>query len=174
MGDGGLTIVSSGSSPATVVLGGRQVTSGGIINSHNDFPPTVQFAGSGGFSAQSAINGCSVADGCATTQPPPAPPPPTPQTGAESILGPIGLMTNALGGAPDGTEGPSPSSADDGTTSDESSDGDDSSEEGDQARDGDINTDLWLGLNGAGADKFDPLIDDPVTSGGPGADGGGL
>ncbi|HET7575006.1 MAG TPA: hypothetical protein VFK19_00400 [Sphingomicrobium sp.] len=144
VGEGGLTIVNSGESPVLAIVNGHQVGPGGQIVGGNDFLPTVGFDGDAGFAAASTVNGCSIISGCALPPPPPPPPPaPTFQFGAESILGPIGLMTNAENEGDQGDSG-------DGT-------------EGDNNGNDELDI-LLFGLN-SGPNAFDPLVDDPVTSG---------
>jgi hypothetical protein len=144
VGEGGLTIVNSGESPALAIVNGHQVGPGGQIAGGNDFLPTVAFEGDAGFAEASTVNGCSIISGCALPPPPPPPPPePTFQFGAESILGPIGLMTNAE------NEGDNGGNGDDG--------------EGDGNTNDELDI-LLFGLN-SGQNAFDPLVDDPVTSG---------
>ncbi|HET6535021.1 MAG TPA: hypothetical protein VFG41_02455, partial [Sphingomicrobium sp.] len=144
VGEGDLTIVNSGESPALAIVNGHQIGPGGQIVGGNDFLPTVGFEGDAGFAAASTVNGCSIISGCALPPPPPPPPPaPAFQFGAESILGPIGLMTNAENEGDQGDTG-------DGT-------------EGDNNGNDELDI-LLFGLN-SGQNAFDPLVDDPVTSG---------
>src|SRR4029078_10568327 len=80
-GGAALPNTNEGTEPATVILYGRRV-SGGTTTSGSSFVPLVVTTGS--FSDSSTINGCDFG-GCAPASTP---------TGAESILGPIGLMGN--------------------------------------------------------------------------------
>ena len=100
VGDGGLTVINLGNDPATVIVYGQQMNSDGTVVGGDAFVQNVDFSGSGGFSGDSSVNGCDVSGTCAGdggTE--------TPGTGAESILGPIGLMGSTSGdGAPDDSE----------------------------------------------------------------------
>ena len=87
VGDGGLEVTSTGSSPATVVAYGVQHKSDGSTVSGNDFFAATTFNGTPGFSNGSTFNGCSVGSQCGSVVPPPPPPPP-PSGGVELILGP--------------------------------------------------------------------------------------
>ena len=156
VGSGGLTIINEGTDPATIILYGRQVV-GGTINGGADFIPAVTRTGS--FSTDSRVNGCDFG-GC-------APSAPTTPIGAETILGPIGLMTNTaaivkqdsaddfldelfyffeLNGGGVGPGG-----------------GDEESDDATSA------PDFWQGPINTGPVSSEKTIDDPVTSGSDGA-----
>lgn len=137
VGDGGLTIINQGSDPATVVLYGRQVQSDGTVTGGEEFAAAVKFDGSGGYTDSSRINGCNVAGGCTSQE--------APILGAESILGPIGMMSSTSGSA-----GP----------------GDGSSEEDEEeGGDSESGTDASFQLIKSGPLQVDTTIDEPVTSG---------
>jgi hypothetical protein len=77
VGEGGLTIASTGTQPATVIAYGRQQRADGTIVGGNAFYGTVTFVpGPSGFGQGSSLNGCPVPAGCAPPPPPPPPPPP--------------------------------------------------------------------------------------------------
>jgi hypothetical protein len=96
-GAGGVSIVNTGTSPATVVAYGRQTRANGTVASNAEFPGAVSFSGQGGFVQGSAVNGCAVgSSACGAAPPPPPPPPPPPAPEEEhigidmaSILGPL-------------------------------------------------------------------------------------
>ena len=152
IGSGGLTIINEGSDPATVILYGRSV-SGGTTSSGPSFVPLVVTTGT--FSDSSMINGCDFG-GCAPTNPPTG--------GAESILGPVGLMgstaaiveQDAAENFVDALFG----------VGDSGGDGED-----DDSDDATQPPDFWQGPINTGPVSFDPPIDDPVTSGSDGAGG---
>jgi hypothetical protein len=148
VGEGGLSIVNNGSDPATVIIYGRQQAADGSIVTGEAFLEDVQFAGTGGFSDNSTVNGCEVG-GCESTPPePPVPPEDIP--GAESILGPIGLMDTPMNLADNTTD-----SSDEGTEEE----GDEEGEGGDSGYDGS------LGLINTSPLRIEVPIDEPVTSG---------
>jgi hypothetical protein len=87
VGDAGLSISKSGASPATIVVYGREVDSNGDVFGGNDFLDRVQLGEFGAFTSNSTINGCDIGIGCILFVDVPA----------ESILGPVFLMTSPLG-----------------------------------------------------------------------------
>jgi hypothetical protein len=149
IGSGGLTITNQGSDPATVIVYGRAIA-GGVTSSGRDFVPLVIAIGT--FTGDSRINGCDLG-GCAPLAPP------TTATGAESILGPVGLMTDTAAiveqdAAEDFTDdlfffgiGSGLGEGDDPTSP----------------------PDFWQGPINTGLISGDRPIDDPVTSGSDGA-----
>jgi hypothetical protein len=85
VGAGGLTIHSTGSAPAAIVAYGRKLNADGSVSTGVDFLGQIIFDQSGaGYSDGSQVNGCDI--GAATCGALPQTP------GAESILGPVGLM----------------------------------------------------------------------------------
>jgi len=155
IGSGGLTIINEGTEPATVILYGRRV-SGGTTTSGSSFVPLVVTTGS--FSDSSTINGCDFG-GCAPASTP---------TGAESILGPIGLMGNTAAVVEqDAAENFLDQVFDFGPN------GSGGGDEGDDGESDDATQppDFWQGPINTGPVSFDPPIDDPVTSGSDGAGG---
>jgi hypothetical protein len=154
IGSGGLTITNEGADPATVILFGRSIA-GGTTSSGRDFVPLVVATGS--FTPDSTINGCDVG-GCTPLAPPAA------VGGAESILGPVGLMTDTAAIV---EQDAAEDFIDDlfffGTQS-----GDGDSEESD-SDDATQPPDFWQGPINTGPVSFQQPIDDPVTSGSDGA-----
>jgi hypothetical protein len=144
VGDGGLTIVNEGADPATVIIYGQQVRGDGTVLSGDAFFDEVAFGGEGGFDNVSNVNGCEVGGGCDL-----------PEeggggfTGAEVILGPIGLMG-------------SPSDIADGGGSEDEGDSEDEEEDGEDSEGG---VDARVGIINTGPVSIDVPIDEPVTSG---------
>ncbi|MBA3668423.1 MAG: hypothetical protein H0W65_12015, partial [Sphingomonas sp.] len=64
VGDGGLTLNSTGTGPAAVDIYGRQIASNGTTTTGDAFVGTVQAGGPGGYTSDSTINDCPLA-GCA-------------------------------------------------------------------------------------------------------------
>ena len=139
VGDGGLTVINLGNDPATVIVYGQQMNSDGTVVGGDAFVENVDFSGSGGFSGDSSVNGCDVSGTCAGdggTE--------TPGTGAESILGPIGLMGSTSGdGAPDDSE-----------DEEEEEEGDDKTA-----------VDPSVNLINTSPLHLDTTVDEPITSG---------
>jgi hypothetical protein len=143
VGDGGLTILNTGSDAATVILSGRQVTSGGTTVDGNAFAEEVQVQSPGGVTSDSSVNGCAIGGCGGPPPPPPAPPPPV--LGPEAILGPVGLMTS-----PDNS----------GQQGDENKDDDDKKSD---SKDNGVDPAVYL-IN-TGPMHVDQIIDEPITSG---------
>jgi hypothetical protein len=157
VGDGGLHIVNQGSDPATVILFGQQKGGNGTVVTGDDFFEQVDFTGEGGFSGESAVNGCGVSGGCTPAQEE------APVPGAESILGPVGLMNSpsAMSGS-DEFASSGDSSGDDEADDDDEDSGDDSKG----------SVDASVGLINTGPVSIETPIEEPVTSGSD-APGGG-
>ena len=81
-GAGGLAITNTGNTQALVVIFGRQTTASGTVVTNQDFLGTVGLAGTGGFTNDSAVNGCIIGSLCGQ-------PPATPGIDMASILGPL-------------------------------------------------------------------------------------
>jgi hypothetical protein len=86
-GDGGLSIESTGSSPATVIAYGRKTQSNGTVLTNDDFFGSVKVSGAGGFTEGSAVNGCKIGGASCGQQP-------TYTIDMATILGPIGEATD--------------------------------------------------------------------------------
>jgi len=160
VGDGGLHIVNLGSDPATVILFGQQ-NSGGTVTTGDAFYDSVEFSGSGGFTGNSAVNGCDVGNGCSPDVPPGT------IGGAESILGPVGLMNSPsdliAGNDDDEIFGPGGEQL-----AGEEGDGD---EDDDQSDDSESGADASVGIINTGPVSIDQPVDEPVTSGSDGPGG---
>ncbi|HET9811090.1 MAG TPA: hypothetical protein VFP53_05275, partial [Sphingomicrobium sp.] len=139
VGDGGLTVTNGGTEPVTVIAYGRQVGSDGTTVDGAAFAGEVELGGAAGATSDSTINGCSLGSACGG-----APPESGPVTGAESILGPIGLMN-------------SPSDAG-------SNDSDDSDDE-EESEDGGSGGDASNFLINTGPVRLETPINEPITSG---------
>ncbi len=63
-GDGGLGITSTSATPVTVIAYGRQTLTGGSTITNEDFLGSVALIGTGGFTTDSAVNGCPIGGGC--------------------------------------------------------------------------------------------------------------
>ena len=72
VGDGGLTVSTTGEGPGDMFIYGRQEERWYVTN--DDFVPTVTLAAGSTFTANSAINECLLTQ-CARPPPPPPPPP---------------------------------------------------------------------------------------------------
>jgi hypothetical protein len=144
VGDAGLSVFNLGLDAASVIVSGRQVTSSGTVVDGSAFAKDVNVQSTGGFSSDSSVNGCSIG-GCAEPQPEPEPEPeptPVPEVfGAESILGPVGLMATEQGGDED--------KQDEDENSDSKSSG----------------SDPAVYLINTGPMHVEPIIDEPITSG---------
>ena len=157
IGDGGLNIVNQGSEPATVIIFGHRQNADGTTTGGDAFLDEVQFSGPGGFDNSSTVNGCDV-DGCG-----PSGETPGSIGGVESILGPIGLMSDPAALASSGADDFA-LPFDEGT--DEASDEDDDEDSSDE----DSSVDASVGLINTGPVSVEPPVEEPVTSGndGPG------
>jgi filamentous hemagglutinin family protein len=62
-GAGGLGITSTGSTPAIVIAYGRQTLGDGSTITNEDFLGSVDLSGTGGFTDDSAVNGCAIGGG---------------------------------------------------------------------------------------------------------------
>ncbi|WP_344698926.1 hypothetical protein [Sphingomonas limnosediminicola] len=62
-GDGGLSLTSTGTLPATVIAYGRQTLSTGQVITNEDFLGGVQLSGTAGFTTDSEVNGCAIGGG---------------------------------------------------------------------------------------------------------------
>jgi hypothetical protein len=152
VGQGGLTIQPSGEQPITAIAYGQQFNADGTFTGGREFVPLIDFGTGGpGYTEASTFNGCAVA-GC-----PPLPPPfsGTPTAGAESILGPIGVMESPMAQAPDEFADLFAAAA-----GAESEDDDENSEDESEA-----SLAAALGLISTGGHTDEQLVDDPVTSG---------
>jgi len=145
VGSGGLTIVNTGSDPAAVILSGRQVTGGNTVDG-NTFAQNVQVQSPGGLTSDSSVNGCAIG-GCTQPQPEPQPTPPPQVLGAESILGPVGLVTSPANTTEQGDGG---------------KDDDDDNKKTESKANG---VDPAVYLINTGPVHITPIIDTPVTSG---------
>ena len=81
-GAGGLSINSAGTTPATLIVYGRQTTANGTVITNDAFLDTVNLQGTGGFTNDSAVNGCTIGATCGQ-------PVSTPGIDMASILGPL-------------------------------------------------------------------------------------
>jgi filamentous hemagglutinin family protein len=81
-GAGGLSILSAGATPATLIIYGRQTNANGTVITNNDFLNSVNLQGTGGFTNDSAVNGCTIGATCGQQVP-------TPGIDMASILGPL-------------------------------------------------------------------------------------
>ena len=151
VGSGGLSIVNNGSDEATVIIYGRQQGADGSIVTGDAFYEEVEFAGPGGFTDSSNVNGCEVSGGCTPDAPPF-------EGGVESILGPIGLMND-----PKGQVAGSDEFAGDVGESGEEATEEEEEEEGEEEGSGGV--DAGSTLINTGPVSIDPPIDQPVTSG---------
>jgi hypothetical protein len=146
VGSGGLTIVNQGNDPATVILFGRQVGSGGTVVSNEEFAGDVVVSGPGGVTTDSTVNSCSLGAICGQTQDPEIPP----QVAAsDSAMGPLA------------TSEPT-------SQSDDSDDNDDDQDNGDAESD---STDASAHLINTGPLQNSEIIDEPITSGNDGPGG---
>jgi filamentous hemagglutinin family protein len=68
-GAGGLSIETFGETPATVVAYGRQTTGNGTVITNQDFLNSVDLSGTGGFTDDSAVNGCAIGGTCTEEEP---------------------------------------------------------------------------------------------------------
>jgi hypothetical protein len=136
-GDGGLSIETVGSEPATVVAFGRQTNSDGTVITNQDFLENVELTGESGFTDDSIVNGCSLGGNCSQGEQ--APPP---GIDMASILGPL-----------------------DQTNSPDDQDKQQDEEDADESDDG-SSVDPSLRLINTTPINLDQQIDDPVTSGG--------
>jgi hypothetical protein len=145
VGDGGLTIVNQGSDPATIIVNGLQVTSGGTVVGGDAFAGEVTPTGAGGYSGDSTINGCSLS-GCT----PPPPPVPPQVTSSQTILGPVGLTES---------------------TSDGTQDQADPEEKNKKEGESEAGVDPSVYLINTGPVRVEQTIDEPITSGNDGPGG---
>jgi hypothetical protein len=150
VGDGGLTIINAGSDAATVIVSGRQVTSGGSTVDGSAFAGNVDVESPGGITSDSTVNGCAVG-GCAGPEPEPEPEPSPPPAvaGSETILGPIGAITEPQ------DAGEADNQADDSD--------DDDSDDDDSKSSSAIDPTMYL-INTAPM-HVEHTIDQPITSG---------
>jgi hypothetical protein len=159
VGDGGLHIVNLGSDPATVILFGQQ-NSGGTITGGDEFFASVDFTGAGGFTDNSTVNGCDVGGSCGADLPPGT------IGGAESILGPVGLMNGPSdlisNNDDDEIFGPGGEQL--------AGEGDDEGED-EEGEDGESGSDASIGIINTGPVSIDQPVDEPVTSGNDGPGG---
>jgi hypothetical protein len=81
-GAGGLSITSAGATPATLIVYGRQTNADGTVITNSDFLNSVNLQGTGGFTNDSAVNGCTIGSTCGQA-------PVTPGIDMASILGPL-------------------------------------------------------------------------------------
>lgn len=67
-GAGGLSVNSTGTTPAILIIYGRQTTANGTVLTNLDFLGSVSVGGSGGFTPDSSVNGCEIgsATSCGT------------------------------------------------------------------------------------------------------------
>jgi hypothetical protein len=68
-GAGGLSIETVGTTPATVVAYGRQTNPDGTVITNQDFLNSVDLTGTGGFTDDSAVNGCAIGGTCTQEAP---------------------------------------------------------------------------------------------------------
>jgi len=59
-GPGGLSIASTGTSPAILIVYGRQTNATGTLITNQDFLGSVAVTGTGGFTGDSSVNGCEI------------------------------------------------------------------------------------------------------------------
>jgi hypothetical protein len=59
-GAGGLTVNSTGTTPAILIIYGRQTTANGTVITNEDFLGSVNVGGTGGFTPDSSVNGCDI------------------------------------------------------------------------------------------------------------------
>ena len=81
-GAGGLSITNTGTTPAILIVFGRQTTGTGTVITNQDFLGTVGLTGTGGFTTDSSVNGCTIGGTCGEA-------PTTPGIDMASILGPL-------------------------------------------------------------------------------------
>ena len=81
-GAGGLAITSTGTTPATLIVYGRQTQANGTVITNQDFLSSVDVTGTGGFTTDSSVNGCAIGGSCGQA-------PATPGIDMASILGPL-------------------------------------------------------------------------------------
>jgi filamentous hemagglutinin family protein len=142
-GAGGLSIASTGTTPATLIVFGRQTDEGGTVITNQDFLGSVDLSGTGGFTDDSSVNGCAIGGECGQA------PQATPGIDMASILGPL-----------DETNSPS------------DEDKKKKDKEGEESDDG-SSADPSLRLINTTPINNAPPIDEPVTSGGDVVIGGG-
>ncbi|MGN6058850.1 MAG: beta strand repeat-containing protein, partial [Sphingomicrobium sp.] len=59
-GPGGLSIASTGTTPAVLIVYGRQTNATGTLITNQDFLGSVAVTGTGGFTTDSSVNGCEI------------------------------------------------------------------------------------------------------------------
>jgi hypothetical protein len=59
-GAGGLTVNNTGTTPASLIIFGRQTTGTGVLITNEDFLGGVVVGGTGGFTDDSSVNGCTI------------------------------------------------------------------------------------------------------------------
>jgi len=68
-GAGGLSLNSTGATPATLIVYGRQTTGNGVLITNEDFLGSVNVGGTGGFTDDSSVNGCEIGSGTSCNAP---------------------------------------------------------------------------------------------------------
>ncbi len=68
-GAGGLSITSTGTTPATLIIYGRQTNGNGVLITNEDFLGSVDVGGTGGFTDDSSVNGCTIGSAASCNQP---------------------------------------------------------------------------------------------------------
>lgn len=81
-GAGGLSVTSTGTTPAILIIYGRQTAANGTVITNLDFVGSVDVGGTGGFTPGSSVNGCEIGAAASCDQP-------TFIIDMSSILGPI-------------------------------------------------------------------------------------
>jgi filamentous hemagglutinin family protein len=59
-GPGGLTLNNTGTTPAILIVYGRQTNGNGVLITNEDFLGSVNVGGTGGFTDDSSVNGCEI------------------------------------------------------------------------------------------------------------------
>ena len=59
-GAGGLSVNSTGATPAILIIYGRQTAANGAVITNEDFLSSVNVGGTGGFTPDSSVNGCEI------------------------------------------------------------------------------------------------------------------
>lgn len=68
-GAGGLSVTSTGTAPASLIIYGRQTAANGTVITNENFLGSVNVGGTGGFTGDSSVNGCAIGSATSCNQP---------------------------------------------------------------------------------------------------------